>query len=477
MPTYKQDTTSPSFAGAINEAQGINIASATPNIGAATGNYVNITGTTTITAFDTVQAGTRRILNFNGSLTLTYNATSLILPSAANIITAAGDTATFISLGSGNWICTQYSRASGNPVINSLINNFRITLVSGTSVTTTDITYSTAQTLYCTQFNGNQISLFDGSHWSTYPSAEMSIALGTLVNAVGYDVFCYANSGVPTLELLAWTNSTTRATALVLQNGVYCKTGALTRRYLGSFYNAGNQSATVTVSVANPCVITYTGHNLTANAPVVFTNSGGALPTGIVADTTYYVASIGTITANTFNISATVGGALIITTGSTSGTNTCTVPTYTEDSALNRFVFNYCNFFPRLLYYIYSTGFTYTLTAVQIWNANLAAKLNFFVGIALTPCSFEVQSSRSNSTANIASTIGIGNNSITAYATDFQNQSYLQAGAGNTGTTVSSYTNYFPIGLNYAAPLQSSTATGTCTWAINGSKFSGNIFS
>lgn len=103
----------------INEAQGADIASATnPALGAATGNYVNITGTTTIAGFDTIQAGTRRKVKFAGILQLTYNATSFILPSVANITTAAGDQAEFVSLGSGNWICTNYMRATGKPLIN-----------------------------------------------------------------------------------------------------------------------------------------------------------------------------------------------------------------------------------------------------------------------------------------------------------------------------------------------------------------------
>lgn len=102
----------------INEAKGADIASSgTTNIGAATGNAIDVTGTTTITALGTVQAGTRRVVRFTGALTLTHNATSLILPGGANITTANGDTATFISLGSGNWYCASYSRASGFPVI------------------------------------------------------------------------------------------------------------------------------------------------------------------------------------------------------------------------------------------------------------------------------------------------------------------------------------------------------------------------
>lgn len=118
----------------IDEAKGADIASAsTTNIGAATGNYVNITGTTTITAFDTVQAGIRRILNFNSALTLTYNATSLILPTSANITTAGGDTATFISLSSGNWVCVQYQRRTGASLVGSASTTYqRATAVTGT---------------------------------------------------------------------------------------------------------------------------------------------------------------------------------------------------------------------------------------------------------------------------------------------------------------------------------------------------------
>ncbi len=106
------------LGNSINEKQGADIASATStSIGTATGNYVKVTGTTTITSFDTIQAGTRRIVEFTGILTLTHNASSLILPGGANITTAAGDCATFVSEGSGNWRCTSYNKASGVAVV------------------------------------------------------------------------------------------------------------------------------------------------------------------------------------------------------------------------------------------------------------------------------------------------------------------------------------------------------------------------
>lgn len=95
----------------LNMAAEIDVASATPNIGAALSNNIRITGTTTITAFDTVAAGIRRNVRFEGALTLTYNGTSLILPGGMNITTVANDRAEFLSLGSGNWICTSYEYA------------------------------------------------------------------------------------------------------------------------------------------------------------------------------------------------------------------------------------------------------------------------------------------------------------------------------------------------------------------------------
>jgi hypothetical protein len=93
--------------------KGADIASATPALSAATGNIVDITGTTTITSLGTVNAGAVFFVKFTGVLTLTHHATALILPGSRNILTSAGDRATFISLGSGNWYCHEYLKASG----------------------------------------------------------------------------------------------------------------------------------------------------------------------------------------------------------------------------------------------------------------------------------------------------------------------------------------------------------------------------
>ena len=59
-----------------------------------------------------------------------------------------------------------------------------------------------------------------------------------------YDLFDYSNAGTAKAELCAWTNPTTRATALTTQDGVLVKTGATTRRYLGSFATTATDGQT-----------------------------------------------------------------------------------------------------------------------------------------------------------------------------------------------------------------------------------------
>lgn len=113
----------------------------------------------------------------------------------------------------------------------------RLTLTTGVPITRTDVTAAT--TIYYTPAGScNTISLFNGNAWNDYAFAEVSIAVPATTNTA-YDVFAYDNAGVVTLELTAWTNLTTRATAIVLQNGVWVKTGALTRRLVGSFRTTG----------------------------------------------------------------------------------------------------------------------------------------------------------------------------------------------------------------------------------------------
>jgi hypothetical protein len=95
---------------------------------------------------------------------------------------------------------------------------------------------------------------------------------------------------------------------------------------IGTAYLVGDRvtlvspSASITVTVANPAVVTWTAHNLANDTPVMFTTTG-TLPTGIVVGTIYYVRNR---TTNTFELSIKKSGAGISTTGAAGTGHTAT---------------------------------------------------------------------------------------------------------------------------------------------------------
>ena len=255
----------------------------TVNIGAAAGAYISISGVTTITAFDSSQAGVFRTLVFQGILTLTHNGTSLILPGGANITTAAGDVAVFRCEGSANWRCINYAKASGAAVVaggsGSVIpsqNDGRLTLATGTPVTTTDQTGKT--TVYWTPFLGKNISLYNGSSWETFSQAELSVSVPSNTNTP-FDVFMNYNSGTPALVATAWTNDTTRATALTTQDNVLVKSGSTGQRYLGTGRTtsvSGQTEDSVSKRFLWNCYNRVTRHMKVVDTTDSWTWSGGA---------------------------------------------------------------------------------------------------------------------------------------------------------------------------------------------------------
>lgn len=87
-----------------------------------------------------------------------------------------------------------------------------------------------------------------------------------------------------------------------------------------ALYAKINKVATVTISIATPGVVSWANHGRSADDPIKFATTG-ALPTGLVAGTTYYVIGA-SITSGTFQLSAAPGGAAINTSGAQSGVHT-----------------------------------------------------------------------------------------------------------------------------------------------------------
>jgi len=131
-----------------------------------------------------------------------------------------------------------------------------------------------------------------------------------------------------------WTNQgvlagTSNTSAANLTWNLSSPTGTGTAGQLAiasSFSSPAAAATTVTMTIAAPCVVSHTAHGFVAGQPVVFTTTG-ALPTGITAGTTYYVVSIAGSTT-TYSVATSVANAIagtrVTTSGSQSGTHTCT---------------------------------------------------------------------------------------------------------------------------------------------------------
>jgi hypothetical protein len=187
----------------------VGVASATTtDLGAQTSDMALISGTTTITGFGTADAGRLVLVRHSGILTLTHNGTSLILPGAANITTAAGDTYEAESLGSGNWVVRAYQKASGAAVVGgtvavpyTAIAGFILSSIAGTN-TTAACTVSAGQ---ATALQGSattqttQITKATTTSWAASNGNAINgtdAASSTLANSTTYHVYmCSGASG------------------------------------------------------------------------------------------------------------------------------------------------------------------------------------------------------------------------------------------------------------------------------------------
>lgn len=89
---------------------------ATTDLSTATGDYIQITGTTGISAFGTLATGIRKTLRFASSLLITHSS-SLILPNSVNLTVNANDVVEVRSEGSGNWRVVGHRRATDAVVV------------------------------------------------------------------------------------------------------------------------------------------------------------------------------------------------------------------------------------------------------------------------------------------------------------------------------------------------------------------------
>lgn len=306
--------------------KGADIASAaTTDLSTATGDYVTITGTTTITALGTSPAGTKRVVRFSGILILTHNATSLILPDAVNITTAAGDVAIFVSEGSGNWRCINYQRASSALQFAppGYVFGLVATTNSGTPNTNIDVATgaasSSASPYYLLQITSS-ITKNTNSAWAV-GSGNGSLDTGSIANSTYYgyviqrsdtgvvDVITSLSSSSPTMP----TNYDRRSTALftftrtagvnsapIMINSTGIQLGVAQNPVSGTsliFPNIPSNAKRVSIIISG---VTFSGSGI----PEIRLGTAG----GIVA--TGYSSDVGVINGGTGQASSTTGHVL-----------------------------------------------------------------------------------------------------------------------------------------------------------------------
>jgi len=213
--------------------------------------------------------------------------------------TVNGSTTVTFTDATGGYIDNGFVTFTGGTAVGGLtiLGEFQLTYSAGTSYT---ITFTSAAT--STASGGGTVYAV----YQVNPGPSYSVPLSGW-GAGGW------GSGT-------WGNSENSAEALRIWNQFNFGEDLLYGPRGGPLYywdaTIGYLAPTVTMTIANPCVVTTT-LNLLNLTPIVFETSG-ALPTGLLVGTIYYTRFV---SATTFNLSLTPTGALIITSGSQSGTH------------------------------------------------------------------------------------------------------------------------------------------------------------
>ena len=152
---------------------------ATVNLDASTGDYVALTGTTTVTAI-TLAEGQERTVRAAGAFVLTHGA-NLILPTGANITTAAGDVFIVRGEAAGVVRVVGYMRANGNALISALGASSLTN--DGYQVFSSGLILQWGQSTASLAANGNVTLNFP----LTFPNAPLMAVAGTRLKAAGSD--------------------------------------------------------------------------------------------------------------------------------------------------------------------------------------------------------------------------------------------------------------------------------------------------
>lgn len=385
------------------------IASAgTTDIGSKDAGSLDVTGVTTITALGTVSAGIRKWIRFAGILTLTHNGTSLILPTGANITTAANDVCLMESLGSGNWRCLSYMRASGEPV-----------LLSSTLLPIDKLTHATAAN---------------------------TIANGTYEQTWGWQT---TGSGAA-LTLSNATTGVHAPTTLLVQASTSGSGNLFALRVTGV---SGANILTIGKSAVNVTCQQSSGMSITGGTPTVAGDAGGSHT--ITAGSGLTTGHGGSVNITAGNAPSTgVGGSIVMRAGTTSGGTDGEVYAASSDGASNILRINNAQLaftgtaktvFNSKHVFVDNTNGTPAISAgggggAAIAGSDFAGQVTFGTG---SPTSVTLDFANTFATAPIAVVTGTQSGQILHVVTTTTQLQILSSSAFSSGTKA----NYIVMGL------------------------------
>ena len=297
-----------SFIAQLRDGKGftnpIAVASAsTVDIGGQNSQFVEISGTTTITSLGTTYNGPR-FLRFTGALILTHNSTTLNLPSGANVTTTAG----YTCLAVPNQALTGW-------------NIYGLGVSATTAKTDAVQTFTAAQRSSISSLTDGATITPDFSLSNTFQvqlggNRTLGTPTNLAANQTGSISVFQDKTGSRTLAY-AWPYVWAGGTAPALTTA-----GASEDQLV--YQVAVHTSSTATLSIATPCIVTMTAHGFVHGQRCQIATTG-ALPTGLAVSTTYFIE---VIDANSFYLCTTranvAAGTRIATSGSQSGTHTLT---------------------------------------------------------------------------------------------------------------------------------------------------------
>lgn len=261
--------------------------------------------------------------------------------------------------------------------VNPGVFEARLTLTSGTAVTTSDVT--AAATIYLTPFRGNRVALYDGTRHNLYALSEISLSVAALTPGV-YDLWLIDSGGLA-LESLAWTasagstGSITGATNATPISVTSTSHGLATDTLVFISGVGGNTAANGYFRVTNTGANTFTLQNLAGtNVAGSGTYTSGGTWWRVDNNTTYTRATAlttqdGVLYKNGALTRRYVGTIFIQQTGKL------------DDGVTNRFVWNYYNRAFRDMLVEQTNSHTYATGTWRVFNNDFNNQLQFVVGV------------------------------------------------------------------------------------------------